>query len=655
MINEYFPFRDACAASNIDYLMQTIGRDEKPTDIVAVNAIQESNSIYEISSDEENALSERDLGKRDTNSDKGASVICITVTDSESDDGEANVDWQRDESTAAHLSAKDKTKLPKAPKSTISRIKLPVKCATGYCKETFGTVAAMKYHLSVFHAKGVTKTYQCYICKLTRRDKGKIQIHINGVHSHAKAFKCPFPTCVASYFYANDVNGHLKTHSKTPKSKNPRGFPFKCGRYCRKRFFESVDALKLHVSNYHRRGSKPSFECHLCKMSTTSLVSLEGHIKGMHIRRKWIKCPVSTCSKIFHRRNNLSLHTRRAHSGTSTKGEHSAKGAKAKNVKSGQFSVKCSSNCKNLFENVKAMTFHVQTFHAIGSKNTYQCHMCKKTFYGRAILQRHMDTVHYGLKPFACPARECEMKFGRECHMRIHFARKHAETLIAFSCNMCAKTFKSKEMLKHHMDRVHSSRLRYECPIPRCLQKFPAKYSLKQHVLNEHSLNARRFCCYLCKKTVACRMTLRKHMFIVHIAQRNCACPIPGCSSTYKKKCDLKTHLAYKHGQGVVHKCELCKKILASAQSLRQHMMWHRGEKRFKCPKPGCLMAYSKKFRLEEHMLNAHAEKPIIMCPVCGSLMENRQSLDSHMQLMHTKQWRSLCETDGEQFQKIQS
>lgn len=122
-------------------------------------------------------------------------------------------------------------------------------------------------------------------------------------------------------------------------------FPIKCHvRMCRE-YFECWNAVMYHVESYHRKRVTRTHECHLCKKMIKSKRSLEYHMKRVHSRQSIFKRPISPATK-------------------SDKYGHSKDdGSSGKD----KFPIKCHwAACKQYFESIDGMRYHVGTFHVKG-------------------------------------------------------------------------------------------------------------------------------------------------------------------------------------------------------------------------------------------------------------------------------------------------
>lgn len=109
------------------------------------------------------------------------------------------------------------------------------------------------------------------------------------------------------------------------------------------------------------------------------------------------------------------------------------------------FPIKCRSagKCKESFESLDAMNYHKSTYHVIGMKKSFGCHLCKKMVATKYILRCHMISMHTNLRRFKCSFPMCSMVFIRTDHLEKHMSGGHAKGN-AFKCTKCPKIFYRK-------------------------------------------------------------------------------------------------------------------------------------------------------------------------------------------------------------------
>lgn len=149
-----------------------------------------------------------------------------------------------------------------------------------------------------------------------------------------------------------------------------------------------------------------------------------------------------------------------------------------------KFLVECR-QCKESFETCDARMYHGASFHAKGTKKTFECHLCKKQSSGRQALQIHMKSMHTG-------------------HTLLH------------KCPypMCSKSFTQKSHLNAHTNEIHTKKIMFECD--ECGKKFYRKGHLIDHLKSKHGM---KFKCNLCKTALASKQSLKRHMNSMHNAQ----------------------------------------------------------------------------------------------------------------------------------------
>lgn len=123
------------------------------------------------------------------------------------------------------------------------------------------------------------------------------------------------------------------------------------------------------------------------------------------------------------------------------------------------------------------------------------------------------------------------------------------------------------------------------------------------------------FVCETCGTAFKKNSNLAKHMKLVHLGERNFACPEPGCGRLFGQKSNLNSHI---------------KAV-------------HRGEKPYVCDEPGCGKRFSQKSGLKAHIKTVHhGERPYV-CPECNSSFGHRGDLNRHIRVLHEQQRPFTC------------
>lgn len=272
MVNEYLPFRRKCSTRNMSYLLQKIvTMQEKLTDVdsvpVAAGVIDKSNSAH----DTEHSTSNIDLGRRNSPTNDSSSVICIL---DDSDEENAAVAYN---SGSGNGNSSSKYK---------RLVNFPVKCARKHCPYFFESTNAMTYHVDNYHRKGITKTFECTLCKNTLNLKRSLPARVHARH------KCAVSMCSQSFNSKADLDSHVNfvlceksgqfLNGQVLKQQNNGNFPIECTRGYSKNYFTSVKEMMYHVEMYHAKGIKKAYECYVCRKKIGSMQTLQQHMDTRH-------------------------------------------------------------------------------------------------------------------------------------------------------------------------------------------------------------------------------------------------------------------------------------------------------------------------------------------------------------------------------------
>ena len=108
----------------------------------------------------------------------------------------------------------------------------------------------------------------------------------------------------------------------------------------------------------------------------------------------------------------------------------------------------------------------------------YSCNLCKKTFSTKNVLIHH-KMWHAGEKPYSCDF--CDKKFTQKSnltqHRRVHTGEK------PFSCKICSKAFSTKFSLSSHK-LIHTGEKPFACDV--CGKAFNKTSNLHSHRKNNH-------------------------------------------------------------------------------------------------------------------------------------------------------------------------
>ncbi len=117
-----------------------------------------------------------------------------------------------------------------------------------------------------------------------------------------------------------------------------------------------------------------------------------------------------------------------------------------------------------------------QTIQENGSKKTYPCEVCSKTFGTKGILKIHMN-AHTGKK---YPCTICGKEFTQQGNVRTHMKRVH-EKKRRYTCDDCGHTFFATNDLKTHVVLVHQGQEEKSYKCDYCNGAFNSLGRLNEH------------------------------------------------------------------------------------------------------------------------------------------------------------------------------
>lgn len=499
-------------------------------------------------------------------SDQAAPIMCISVTDSESED-------EADSYGMQHLETHDEL----------------MERGRSVCTKLDNRQTNMKIH----RGRKEKRTFRL------NRTKQKV------THSDQSPFECPYTMCWKVFTSRHALRRHtIALHTKE--------LVFPCTK-CSMRFYR-WDLRRKHLVFEHGEGRL--YCCYLCKITSFTRQELRRHMDCTHIRLPRVKCSFPSCSAKLYTKLGLEGHMRRKHSSrtyccylcsktypmTRPLRQH------IEWVHCGQKKHKCPKrNCSMMFQEKDGLVDHLAFRHGEGKMR--RCKLCAKPMASMQSLGNHMRLMHSDQSRFKCPISTCSHKTYNMKTLRDHMAFRHGQGP-TLSCHLCKKALSKRENLDSHIKRMHSGEPQFKCPINKCNRKFHQKHILKEHLALAHSKGV-TFCCHLCKTMFSAKYKLLRHMNCFHVRQIRFKCTFPSCSVEYGRKDHLQRHLAQKHGETPTHTCSACKKSFASKQLLANHTkLKHSNRKYYKCLQ--CENLFSSNQVLKRHMERFHdAQKKV--------------------------------------------
>ncbi|KAJ6633299.1 Zinc finger and BTB domain-containing protein 41 [Pseudolycoriella hygida] len=210
-------------------------------------------------------------------------------------------------------------------------------------------------------------------------------------------------------------------------------------------------------------------------------------------------------------------------------------------------------------------------------KSLWECFACHKTYKSVKTIRKHSKncnqttsnykTTYYHKTiddEFVCNV--CNKSFKSRQSVNAHIQRHIGQKLL---CNICGKYLSNRNNLTKHYKTVHLKEKRYQCP--QCQKRYDSGYRLRIHQ-NSHE-GIRLFGCPLCPQRFITSSALSRHKKTVH-------------------------------KQGELYECNICFRKFNIAYNLRAHMVTHTGIRPHNCQY--CKADFQRKHKLVSHLKDVH-------------------------------------------------
>ena len=172
-------------------------------------------------------------------------------------------------------------------------------------------------------------------------------------------------------------------------------------------------------------------------------------------------------------------------------------------TKSGEIECKL---CGKYLQDAKQFQSHMKINHL---KN-FECNHCNAKFGLKSRLNRHIDHVHFKIRPFKC--KHCQMSFTTSTKMNYHIQTVHLKEYF-IKCELCEKEFITNVLLKTHIKNFHGVKVeKYKCNV--CNRQFTSEIIRNQHMKNH--INPESFECEKCKAEFETLDHLKSHILKNH-------------------------------------------------------------------------------------------------------------------------------------------
>ena len=335
----------------------------------------------------------------------------------------------------------------------------PFICTEPGCDKSFVRKAHLQRH-TFSHSD--ERPFSCSICNSAFKVLSNLRKH-EKIHAGKKPYTCHVVDCDSAFLKKTQLYSHLL-------SEHAVSTPFKC-EVCNTNF-TTQSHLNRHTQNQHLS----RFMCTDCYQIFDKFSALQKHLGKAH--KKKPHC--AQCSLTFSSHTNLNSHISKVHFGNETACSSSQSSVelrtevitpdqlvKAPDTRSdtcsvdssvGYYSVQYSDDVDDIFEEEKTAE---ETDASVPEKvkKSFECATCHKTFSSKAVLTKHMKSVHNTINVTEFKCSECAGIFKSKSNIVKHIQSKH-KGIKRFNCALCPMKFYYKAAFERHIATIHSGKVK---------------------------------------------------------------------------------------------------------------------------------------------------------------------------------------------------
>ena len=276
-----------------------------------------------------------------------------------------------------------------------------------------------------------------------------------------------------------------------------------------------------------------------------------------------------------------------------------------------------------------------------------QCHICKKRFRSKTMLNRHVVIHEPGRNQHPCTYcdKVCKTKCYLERHMATHLKPEKQRKRKPYKrkCNQGQVVSEEKNGAQVTKGDQVKKKDPATCSI--CQKTFTIARNLKRH--EKIHLKEDKFPCTHCDKICKSAHYLQRHM-MVHAEEKQYKCA--DCGISFGQKHKLKQHRSKAHNKYEEHKCDVCGNVYKNRETLQDHMILHTGKKSYLCETCGKTFNRPSIYRLHLSYHASRSDPEAHKCTLCPKAYHSRSLLNKHVRYAHLKERNNRCNVCGSGF-----
>ncbi|XP_047021963.1 zinc finger protein Xfin-like [Helicoverpa zea] len=298
------------------------------------------------------------------------------------------------------------------------------------------------------------RSYACKLCPAKFQLKQFIMKHVLDTHEDGQS---RVPLCCVHCRSRFKDKSLLKKHIR----KGECTVYIACD-LCAERFGNMQDfndhALAVHAGSFDQSDNQSKCvdgrptDCPLCGKKNSNYPNLVKHLKIIHSEEKPHYC--QHCDSKFEQATDLNKHIYMEHSDRTLGMASSEPDMSIVKEEAEEYHYSCT-ECNAIFETVDAWTDHQVAEH---NQVAHHCDQCEKKFLRPSELAEHKNT-HLRVKFYPCSV--CPNSYSTPQKLSEHVQQAHAgigavaATESEFFCDICIRSFKSRQAYSNHM-RIHA-------------------------------------------------------------------------------------------------------------------------------------------------------------------------------------------------------